>query len=272
MGLQNDIEELKTRCRKEYDEYKNFAGDMINEYNYNCSRFDSIIGTINNQRLELRHEIQILFNFLKSMGGALNEEKPISVFEFVDEEPAPNQFYSEMTSLQEPNFKEIEGWDFLCKGLVGISIDYFKNKEMYKNFLVSVEQRKADYDKDLADRVTRTAYLEDAIKIAEIYRNIIVIVKDTVSKKIIPELELIESFLYADAIRERIMDGGNFEDIQPCVISEYMDTKQDIHYQFVKNSFDFYLVCTNFFKKAILTEILEDKIVSNDEKKLFLNK
>ena len=55
------------------------------------------------------------------------------------------------------------------------------------------------YDEDIYQRVVLVSSLQDAIKIATVYRNIIVTVRDTIAEKIIPELELIQAFLYADA-------------------------------------------------------------------------
>lgn len=111
--------------------------------------------------------------------------------------------------------------------------------------------------------------LQDAIKIATVYRNIIVTVRDTIAEKIIPELELIQAFLYADAIRENLIEDDEISNIKPCNIVEYKGRKQDIHYQFVRNTFDFYKMSTTFFKKAVLTDILDDRVVTEGEKKEF---
>ena len=92
------------------------------------------------------------------------------------------------------------------------------------------------------------------------------IVRDAIKNKIIPELGLIQAFLYADAIRERILDGADTRNVHPYSIEEYRNTTQDVHYQFVRNVFDFYNISTNFFKRTILTDIINDRIVTEDEK------
>lgn len=137
-----------------------------------------------------------------------------------------------------------------------------------KNFLLEVENKESEYIKDLKSKNNNISSLKDAIEIAKIYRSIIVTVKDTISEKIIPELDFIRSFLYADAIRELVLEGESLEtnSIEPCNIAEYKGTKQDIHYQFIKNTFDFYRISTQFFKKTVLTDILEDRVVTEQEK------
>lgn len=269
MGLKEDIEELTSRRERDYEDYKAKLGCRMKIYNDRCSKFDVLVGTINTERLAFRKEIKVLYDFLQLIGGSLRDEKRISVFDFSDEAPAPNQLYSEIPPLPEPDFVNNDGWDLLWKGLIGVARDHFKNKDLCEKFLQDIEEKKSAYDKDIKDRETQISYIKDAIEIAIIYRNIIVTVRDTVAEKILPELDLIQAFLYADAIRERVLDGETTKDIQLCAISEYKGTRQDKHYQFVKNTFDFYNICTAFFKQTVLADILRDRIVSEEEKKEF---
>ena len=77
---------------------------------------------------------------------------------------------------------------------------------------------------------------------------------------------LIKSFLYADAIREKIMDGGKLDNIRIYSIEEYQGTTQDKHYQFIKNTVDFYNLIVKFFKEKILTQIIKDQKITPEEK------
>ena len=267
MGLKNDIQELKMRSENEYQDYKNKVGIMMKEYDDKSSQFNVLIGTINAERLGLRKEIGVLYDFLQLIGGSLKEQNRISVFDFMDELPAPNQVYTEISSLSEPEFRDE---DFLRDGIFALA-DHVVNKKLYEQYIVAVETKSSDYDKDISDRTTQILYMKDAIEIAKIYRNIVVTVRDTISQKILPELNLIEAFLYADAIREMILDGEKPDNVEICGISEYKGTKQDIHYQFVKNTFDFYKVSTMFFTQTVLADILTDRVITEEEKSAFNN-
>lgn len=275
MGLKADFDILINRNEKGYQSYKEQIANMEREYRDLSSRFDLLIGTINAERLSFRKEIRILYDFLMAMGGSLKEEKKISIFDFVDENPAQSMLCTEIEGTENVDYKGIDGWTVvagLSFGAIGLTANlinkYNTNKEIYEKFLLEVENKESEYIKDLKSKNNNISSLKDAIEIAKIYRSIIVTVKDTISEKIIPELDFIRSFLYADAIRELVLEGESLEtnSIEPCNIAEYKGTKQDIHYQFIKNTFDFYRISTQFFKKTVLTDILEDRVVTEQEK------
>lgn len=265
MGIE---EVFKKKDEQLYNIYKEKATDLEKEYNDVGKKFDVIIGTINAERLSFRKEIRELYDFLMLVGGGLKDEKRISIFDFADESPAPSMEGDDIKRVGTTNtFKgESNGW-LLLGGSIGLTIKKFKDRAAYENNLMAVETKAGEYVRDLNKKRNMVLALKDAVEIAKIYRSIIVTVKDTISEKIIPELDFIRSFLYADAIRELVLDGDDLDhDIEPCNIAEYKGTKQDIHYQFIKNAFDFYRISTQFFKKTVLTDILEDRVVTEQEK------
>lgn len=276
MGIKADFEKLEEKGEQDYNIYKEKAADLEKEYNDVEKKFDVIIGTINAERLSFRKEIRALYDFLMLVGGSLKDEKRISIFDFADESPAPSMEEDDIKKVENTNMykKGSVGWGVLVGigfGAIGVATKEFirhnMNRAIYENCLMAVETRKNEYERDLNKKQNIVSDLKDAVEIAKIYRSIIVTVKDTISEKIIPELDFIRSFLYADAIRELVLEDDNLDhDIEPCNISEYKGTKQDIHYQFIKNAFDFYRISTQFFKKPILTDILEDRVVTEQEK------
>lgn len=277
MGIKEDFKQLEEKCEHDYDIYKEKAADFEKEYNDVGKKFDVLIGTINAERLSFRKEIRALYDFLMLVGGSLRGEKRISVFDFADESPAPSMESNDIKKVENTNTfkKESIGWVLLVGfgfGAIGVATREFirhnMNRATYENCLMAVETKKSEYERDLNKKRNMVSDLKDAVEIAKIYRSIIVTVKDTISEKIIPELDFIRSFLYADAIRELVLEGESLEtdSIEPCNIAEYKGTKQDIHYQFIKNAFDFYRISTQFFKKPILTDILEDRVVTEQEK------
>lgn len=277
MGIKEDFKKLEEKSEQDYNIYKEKAADLEKEYNDVEKKFDVIIGTINAERLSFRKEIRALYDFLMLVGGSLKDEKRISIFDFADESPAPSMGEDDIKKVENTNMykKGSVGWGVLVGiglGAIGVATKEFirhnMNKAIYENCLMAAETRKNEYERDLNKKQKMVSDLKDAVEIAKIYRSIIVIVKDTISEKIIPELDFIRSFLYADAIRELVLEGESLEtdSIEPCNIAEYKGTKQDIHYQFIKNAFDFYRISTQFFKKPILTDILEDRVVTEQEK------
>ena len=75
--------------------------------------------------------------------------------------------------------------------------------------------------------------------------------------------------MIADAIREKVLAGYEVEQVKPCKIIEYKNTKYDMHYMFVKNTFDFLDLAKAFFSKRILTDLIQKDNITNEEKAEF---
>lgn len=70
-------------------------------------------------------------------------------------------------------------------------------------------------------------------------------------------------------MKELVIDEAELTEVIPAAISECEGTVQDIHYQFVKNVFDFYTIATNFFRNPVLTSIIEAMQITEEEKNEF---
>lgn len=108
-----------------------------------------------------------------------------------------------------------------------------------------------------------------AAEIASIYRSLIATVKDSISETILPELTGIDAFLAADAIKNCIISGMDPEDAEVANITEYKGTLFHGHFMFVKNTFDYYTIIAKFFTEPILTNIVEDNKITEEEKESF---
>lgn len=263
-GMEEKIADAKKRSQTEYDNYCEEVNILIMHYEDTRDRYNAQLALINQERLSLRDEMHNLYEFLLSIGGSL--DRKLTVFDFKTESFAPNMNKKPVSSIPFPEFKDETFWN---NSLITYGIHHQKNKENLAAFEQAIGNNALEYEKDLQKRTIELQYLMDATNIAEIYRNIIVVVRDTISQKVIPEMEFIQAFLYADSIRERTAENSDYEDVEPCSIVEYKNTPQDIHYQFVKNAFDFYDISVKFFTNAILTNIIGDRIVSTDEKNAF---
>lgn len=256
MALKDDFQNLNDRSKKEYEEYRKELKDLVDDYNDEKRKYDPKIDTINNEIISsINDEMRKLYEFLQEIGD-LSNKKRISIYEFEDELHAKQLIFNPC----DPPEKQEPKNSFFSKK---------KNEEKYKEFLRYVDERKLYYENDINLKKSSVSSMKDAIEMAEFFRALVYQVIDTIKFKIIPELDFIRAFLYADAIREKILDGENLNTIKPRSISEYKGTIQDKHYQFVKNSFDFYAICASFIKEKVLTNILEDYIVTEEEKKQF---
>ena len=261
----NDSADLILKQRDtDYDEYAQAFEEL--EYKYNGLRdsYNNHISIINNERVAMREEIRRLYDFLKAIGGSMGNR--LSIFDFSMEDAAVRSSMKMLPKLEDPNVESTYG---LADSLVRTIAVKSKNKKKLQVFTYEVIKEREKQQKDIEEKNLSIAYLSDANIIAELYRNIIIIVRDAIREKILPELGLIKAFLYADAIREQILDGMTPTEVYPNSIEEYKGTRQDIHYQFVRNVVDFYTITTEFFKRKILTEIVSDRSVTDEEKEEF---
>lgn len=255
--------EVCAEYEKKYKEYQKSANEKQKKYAELRENYNAEIAIINNERISMRIEIQKLYVFLKSIGGSMGER--VTPFDFEKEAPVYNAnipFVDKLPKL------EIENWHFI-DGPIRISFVKGHNKSLIEDFALKSANEGLKYQNDYIKRDQMIRFVEDACEIAKIYRQIVVTVRDSIRDKIIPEMNLVKSFLYADTIRERILDRDNLENIKPYSIEEYQGTRQDVHYQFVKNTVDFYNLIVKFFSEKILTQIIEDQQVTQAEKHNF---
>lgn len=264
MSGKEKYNDLISKNEQDYEEYRNLAETANSEAAKKCDEYNQNINLINKERIDLRDQIRELYDFLKEVGGSL--ERKLSIFDYKMEKMAIRQFTPEILKLNNPYYSVHRPLEDSIAAHIRKHMD---NKTMLEKFEVDLEQQKQKYDEDIHKKINYLKEINSAVEIAEIYRNIIVIVRDTIREKIIPELDLIRAFMYADVICEKVIDDETLENLKPCPIIEFQGGKYDIHYQFIKNAFDFYEISTTFFQETILTDILSDGIVTNQEKEEF---
>lgn len=155
-------------------------------------------------------------------------------------------------------------------------ISGFKKRTASKEALMEeteeYEEERIAYGKAIASMNDRLSYLESTVQIANMYRVLIAEIRDTIEEKIIPELNGILAFLYADAIKNCIINNEDPSTAKISNIAEYRGTPYETHYQFIKNTFDYYTLICKFFSDPVLTNLLQGGKVSETQKKHFMKK
>ena len=151
----------------------------------------------------------------------------------------------------------------------------FKDKEAKERLMEmneKFEEQKIQWQVDLAKMEDEASFFSTAVDIADMYRILIAQVRDTISEKIIPEFNGILSFLYADAIKNCIINHENPDDVKMASISEYRGTPYESHYTFVQNVFDYYTLITNFFTEPILSNLIQKREITKSDYERFQKK
>lgn len=226
-----ELDDYEKNKRKEYEKK---VDELEKQYGNLKEESKAIYYQINANRRALREEIKCMEKFLDNLGN-LDESNKLSIFDFKYEFLEP----------QKVEFNKIESHN------LGLMI--------YRNDLdnkICKSKIDADYNEDLKGKQSNVENMEIINQIVNMYENAIVIIKDCITEKVIPDLEFIEGFLYADAIRELVLDGEPLDgDIRLHHISEYRIGKYNGYFQYVKNVFMFYKQSIEIYNDTILKNL-----------------
>lgn len=248
------IHELNRQSTHEYNEYVKKNNEMVREFSDKKDHYNNQINMINAEKIAMREELGVLYSFLEYVGGSL--DRRVSIIDFQEELPAPNMKNELVDALDRVELFSDTDW----------GIGHMGNKKRARDFEKQLYWKDLDYKKNLSDKARMVKRMEDCEAIAKIYRDILTVIRDTIKTKVIPEFEYIRAFLIADAIRERLYAGYEMDDVKPCSIIEYKNTKYEMHYMFVKNTFDFLDLAKAFFSKRILTDLMMQSEITAQEK------
>lgn len=263
----SEAERVNVLRDENYNTYCSEMSSVKSKYMELRDKYNHRISTIDSERTSMRNEIRELERFLRNIGGTLADD--ITIFDFCEERAPEFQDCVLLTKPDKLILEETHGWTDPLIKTIKISNT---NKKKIEDYEIAIEEKRQEYNQNVFKYRGKLKFLEDAVDIAEIYFQTIVIVKDAIKEKIIPELGLINAYLYAESLKEIIIDGETPIEVLPTSISECEGTAQDIHFQFVKNVFDFYTISTHFFKNPILTNIIADMQVTDEEKQNFNTK
>lgn len=264
-----EVEQLKNQINEYCDNYTQEVDKENEQINKNMNRYNGYINVINSERHTLRFEIRKLYDFLSEFGDA---GISITPFDYVLEELMSVNSSREVT-MPESDFsaRKTKLMDFAFYGVWGVVINRMKNKEILLEKEQEFSELKLKMEDDIEKRKELQEFYSEASQIADIYRTQIVSVRDAIIDVILPELSTVRGFLYADAMKDCVLSGQSAEGVNPNSIMLYKDTMYHKHYIFVKNALQFYIMICEFFKKPILSKMIQDHVITDDEKKEFAN-
>lgn len=246
------IDELNKKNKHQYDDYLKEHQKILTDYENKITLYNSQINMINSEKMAMREEVKKLYSFLKYIGGSFARD--ISIIDFMEEKPALRVAIVPVAKLD--RVEADDDWGFT----------HFSNVSNAEKYEKNIERQSVKYKKDLSTKKRLAKRIEDNAKIAELYRNLVLTIRDAIKEKILPEFEYVKAFLIADAIREKVLLGDEIIEVKPCKIREYKNTKYNSHYIFVKNTFDFWDLAKVFFSKNILADFFEKEEITQKDR------
>ncbi|MEH7304856.1 hypothetical protein [Neobacillus drentensis] len=246
-----------------HSEHKDTIHSKIAILNKLIEDFNRGIQQLNNFRKnKVKVKIDNLLNFLIKFGNV------DSMITFANEK---------QKEIAEIPTKAFESTESYITDMDWSKDDVFK-KTFFKPFGVRAETRRqnlsmkeelTEYQMEIKSREKQIDFKQQRInmdkKIGVLYYSTIEMIDQTIEKKILPEMELVEAMLEAESIKNMILVQQKPTDAPMNKdVSLLKGTIYDRHYLFVKNSFLFFILCKKIYNTPILTKLLNEEITNND--------
>jgi len=256
---QDDIDKLQKKAERLISEFEEETSHVINRINQKVDEFNSYIHLING----IRHDdigplIKQLFLFLNRIGNVENQSTPFDLkLESTSREVhITDNISSEYLSLIKKLEEEKNKW------LNGSILKLYMDRKSNKEKILEGEKDIAQLDLALMHEKNKLnqkhKQIEEAIRVSDIYRVCVQTVIENIKGSIIPELAAVKAFLLAENIKNSIIASNKVHTVELEPISMMANTIYHRHYMFIQNVFLYYTIIVEFFKKPILTNILED--------------
>jgi hypothetical protein len=252
--------------------FKTTIANIVCQINVSINEFNLLVSKINKFRQQkVKKNIDSLYLFLNKFGNAKMPDK-----------------YSEEASQSVENipFKQIEDAEFYFQ-----NINWDEKKVFNESFKRGVfgtrnatrklnEESRVEFGKYKIqwESVQNQAHqknkrVQDEIKIADLYHECINQINKEIEAKIFPELELVQAMLDAESVKNYVvadLDANNIKLNRD--VSLLKNSLYDKHYQFVKNTFLFYIISAKIYDTPVLTNLINNATTSNDYNVILLDK
>lgn len=251
--------ELVEQFKQVHNTYLDIIRDIVACINNTIQQYNLKIENINKFRINnVKSNINNLGNFLCKFG---NISKNINF----EQEQMRNSISipDKQFELVENYIKDVD-WSQEEIFMKSFSKGIFGTKSHTQNQNKEIIQKKNDYKVAMEQVKNRLNQLhkntELDIEIANLYYENIKLIDTTIQDKIIPEIEFIESMLEAESIKNKFISDKNLDNILVNKdISLLNGTIYKKHFNFIKNSFMYYIISKKIYDTSVLTKLLDYK-------------
>lgn len=265
---ENERREIVEETKQEYIKSREEIEDIVYKLNNTIDEFNGKILELNlirGNRVKLN--VEKLGSFLSTFGNI----KDMSEY---SEEKEKLFFY-----IPERAFEKVENyiadidWSsdeiFLRTFFQGIFTPFFTRKQN-KKMIERLEKFKADMmgEKDKLNNKIEMIEKVD-MRICDLYIELVEKISDYIKFKVIPQIEVIESFLECESVKNvyiadtkaKIIENVEYE----TDIKLYDNTIYQKHFNFIRNAFWFYILSANIYSSPVLTKLLKNKRLTKDD-------
>lgn len=270
---ETDRKQIVAETKLEYIKSRKEIEYIVRELNSTIEEFNTKIVELNDYREKrVKIDVEKLGSFLSAFGNIkdmseYSEEKEKSFF-----------------NIPERAFEEVENYiadiDWSSDEVFlrtffqgGISAAIFTRSQNVK-MLERLEQFKNSV-MNMKDKLNNKIEMIEKVdmRICDLYIELIKAICYYIEFQIVPQIEVIQSFLECESIKNVYIADTKVKTIENVEyetdIKLYDNTIYQKHYNFIRNAFWFYILSATIYSSPILTKLLENKkITENDIKKL----
>ena len=260
--------ELVQTIKNLAEEFKQKVSEAIDQLNEKIGNFNHILTKLNEFRSKhVKENIEQLHTFLSKYGRC----KPYSAYVPETDKP-PAEFPMRQMVQIEDYISEID-WskDDVLRDTFWLSPLGMKLKTRNQN--LSMHERIGELKLQIEQTVreidaqTFTAGLEE--EICNLYLKNVRMISKVITTKIIPEIELIDAFFQAEAIKDSVISESQLKEIRfHYNICTLIGTPYEQHYQFIKNALMFYVISCKIYDTPVLTHLLSHTISIDDKQQI----
>ena len=260
--------ELVQTIKNLAEEFKQKVSEAIDQLNEKIGNFNHILTKLNEFRSKhVKENIEQLHTFLSKYGRC----KPYSAYVPETDKP-PAEFPMRQMVQIEDYVSEID-WskDDVFRDTFWLSPLGMKFKTRNQN--LSMHERIGELKLQIEQTVreidaqTFTAGLEE--EICNLYLKNVRMISKVITTKIIPEIELIDAFFQAEAIKDSVISESQLKEIRfHYNICTLIGTPYEQHYQFIKNALMFYVISCKIYDTPVLTHLLSHTISIDDKQQI----
>ena len=260
--------ELVQTIKNLAEEFKQKVSEAIDQLNEKIGNFNHILTKLNEFRSKhVKENIEQLHTFLSKYGRCI----PYSAYVPETDKP-PAEFPMRQMVQIEDYISEID-WskDDVLRDTFWLSPLGMKFKTRNQN--LSMHERIGELKLQIEQTVreidaqTFTAGLEE--EICNLYLKNVRMISKVITTKIIPEIELIDAFFQAEAIKDSVISESQLKEIRfHYNICTLIGTPYEQHYQFIKNALMFYVISCKIYDTPVLTHLLSHTISIDDKQQI----
>jgi hypothetical protein len=261
---ETEREQLVSELKTLHKAYMSNITDIIDTTNNRIQNYNDTIRKLNGFRKnKVSLTISSLYHFLFKFGNVF-QTKLFAAESGKEEIILPEKIFESKTKYIEDNDWEKKEYikKILFKTVFGARMEIRKKNQVLRETL-------GQYRLEIVSTENQARLIQEKvatdIRISKMYESNIRMIDDVIEEKIIPELELIDAFMEAEAIKNVIIAKRELQNISVNrKITLLNGTLHEKHYRFIRNAFLFYQIGKKIYDTPVLTRLLHEETNERD--------